>query len=251
MSVPNPPLIGYHNLLRDPTASVSASAGNAAWAVDWRLDRAWQPDSDIATLEATLPSPVTADYVGLCGHNLGGGSLHLRAWDGSAFAPIVTITPAGPTCHMTPFPAVTTDRWQIEVITAGDPAILAVLAVGLALPLDSGLRQGFVPPPFTEQAEVIDTTSQEGLPLGRTVRRTPGRLTLNVTDLDAEWMRTHWLPLRRHARDLPFFLLWNPTQWPDEAALCWAEGEPSPNAYTQAGYMDGTLRCRALTEVLT
>ena len=147
------------------------------------------------------------------------------------------------------FTATTSDRWQLEVMTAGDPAILAVLSVGLSLPLDSGLRQGFVPPPFTEQAEVIDTTSQDGLPLGRTVRRKPGQLTINVTDLDEQWMRTQWMPFRRHARDFPFFLLWNPTEWPDEAALCWADGEPTANPYTQPGYMDGTLRCRVLTEV--
>jgi len=242
MSVPNQPLIGYRNLLRDAGVALSVSAGDPTLAVDWRLDRAWQPGSDSATIEAVLPAPATADYLGLCGHNLGGGSLTLRAWDGVAFIDLLSLSPSEHECRMATFPATTADRWQIETITAGDPAVVAVLALGLALPLDSGLHQGFVPPPFTEQAEVVDTTSQEGLPLGRTVRTRPGRLTINVTDLDEQWMRAEWLPFRRHARDLPFFLLWNPAEFPDEAGLCWTEGVPSANAYTQPGFMDGNLR---------
>ena len=245
MSVPNAPIIAYRNLLREGTL---AGGGTPAHAVDWRLDRSWQPSVTSAMLECTLPTAQPAESLAIAGHNLAGGTVTLRAWTGSAFVDTVTIEPTDASCVLTTFPAVNASRWQID-IQGTQPIALAVLFVGPVLALESGLRQGFVPPLFSQQAEILDTTSQEGVPLGRSIRRQPGKTTINVTDLDDGWMRSHWLPFRDHSLRYPFFLQWNPEGYPNEAALCWADGAPAANAYTRPGFMDGTLACRCLTEV--
>lgn len=247
MTVPNPPLIGYRNLLRD--ASLAASAGEPAHAIDWRLDRAWTPGSASASLTADLQAPVEADYIALCGHNLVGGQVTVRFLDGANTMQLAGswVIPSN-ACVLRTFAPQVSSQWEIQY--AGiNPITLAVASLGAVLRLNSGFRQGFVPPPFTDQVEVISTTSQGGLPLGRTVRRRPGRLSINVTNLDEQWMRTEWLALRRHAESYPFVLSWNPAQFPDEAGLCWSQGSPDPNSYTQPGFMDGTMRCQVITEV--
>jgi hypothetical protein len=247
MSIPNPPIIGYENLLRQ--GLLSSNAGTPASAVDWRLDRAWQPGTTTSWLEVSLNAARPANYCALIGHNLAGGSLRVRSYIGSSYQTVATISPASAHCRMLFFNTVSSNRWRIECTTTS-ATILALVAVGQSLPLDSGLRQGFVPPPFTQQAEVVTTASQHGLPLGRSLRKRAGRLTINCTDLDEQWMRSEWLAFRAHALALPFFLSWNPEQFPHEAGLCWAESAPAGNAYTQPGFMDGNMSCRVLTEVV-
>ncbi|MFW5829977.1 MAG: hypothetical protein ACOCXA_06920 [Planctomycetota bacterium] len=246
MSVPNAPIIGYRNLLRlVPLAATGDD--DPARSVDWRLDRAWRPGSTSATI-TTSAGAGPADYCAIAGHNLGGGEIRISAWRVGRFQQVAVIYPEAAECRLVSFPPRLASRWQIA-FSSLNPLAVSVLALGSSLRLDSGMRPGFTPPPFTQQAEVLTTTSQDGIPLGRTIRRRPGQLTINPTDVDDEWMRLHWLPFRGHALVHPFFLAWNPQQWPEEACICWSEDAPTANSYTRPGFMDASMQCRVLSAV--
>ena len=249
MPVPNAPLILYQNIFRQ--APVFASGGNPAHAVDWRLDRAWQPGDGITSIYINEPvQSFTADTLALFGHNLGTieATVSVRvATPGGSVVPLRRQITSD-RCLIFPFTAFSGRFWLVE-ITAPQPIVIASLCLGTALRLDSGFNPGFTPPDFVTQATVTTTTSAGGLPLGRSINLQPGRIVLNPSNLADPWMRSEWLSFRSHALRYPFFLLWNPEEHPEEAAYCWADVELPSHGLSRPGHFDVSLPCHMLTSL--
>ena len=146
MSVPNPPIIGYDNVLRHGGAVVTASSVNQQYAFDWRLDRAWAtatPGSHF--IEVQLPVATPVNYLALFAHNIGSvnGMVTLSYFDGSVFVPASTpVVPVGNACVFEIFANVSSDRYRLH-IDAPAPFTLGAVAFGQRLELDSGFASGF------------------------------------------------------------------------------------------------------------
>ena len=239
---PSPmPRIGADNLFRRGT--ITASAGTGRYAVDWRADRVWAPGDGVQTLTVILDEPLPADYCFLALHNLGAddqaATLSVQRWTGSAWATVCgPIAPDDGGAIWRSFDAAPATSWRIVLDSpaSATPAI-AILSLGQALELSQGIQPGWAPPIFAASADVVDSTSEDGLLLARSLHRRPDETRLDLAPLDDAWMRDHWRPVRERLIRQPFGLAWSPHAADAGTALAWTDGMPPADTYSHPGYM--------------
>jgi hypothetical protein len=95
--------------------------------------------------------------------------------------------------------------------------------IGKALEMARPIYAGHVPSPFARVTSVRPNVSERGQLLGRSVTREGMADSWSWQNLPAAWVRRHLEPFFKHAVTKPFFLLWRPETFPDEASYLWTE----------------------------
>lgn len=232
----NLPRIGADNLFRQGT--ITASSGTGRYAVDWRADRVWTPDAGTETLTVVLATATDADYLFLAFHNLAdiSGSIKLERWTGSAWATVVAaISPTDNEPVWRSFDADPATQWRVTVTGTSQP-VIGVLSIGVAIELQEGIQPGWTPPQYAHDDDVIDSVSEDGVLIGRTILRRPAKTRLSTVDISDDWMRTYWRPNRERLIRLPWGLCWSPETADGGAALAWTDGVPQPDSYSRPGF---------------
>lgn len=239
----NMPRIGAQNLLRE--GIISASAGTARYAADWRADRVWAPGDGVQTLFVALDDPTPVDYLFIAFHNLNdtATSLFLQRWTGSAWALVLSLNaPPDNAAIWRSFDAEDASAWRLVLNSPsageGDPLpAIAIISLGRALILDGDIQPGWSPPIFAAAGDVVDSVSADGLLLSRTLQRRPDETSLDLALTDDDWMRAHWRPIRERLIRQPFALCWTPQTPAQGCALAWTDGMPPPDRYRETGLM--------------
>ena len=93
---------------------------------------------------------------------------------------------------------------------------------------------------------MVDSVSEDGLLIARTLHRRPDETTLTLAPLDDDWMRAYWRPARERLIRQPWALAWSPLSADRGAALAWTDGMPPPDRYRETGLMTVSWPLRML-----
>lgn len=113
--------------------------------------------------------------------------------------------------------------------------------MGKALEMPRPIYGGHTPATMARKTTIRPNVTEEGQFAGRSVIRRGVVGAWTWQHLDKDWVRRKLYPFILAAEERPFFLLWRPETFPDEAVYCWTEGAPAPVNMGLSGYMSFTL----------
>jgi hypothetical protein len=247
------PAIGYENLLENGTVVASSENANfpVANAYDWRTSDFFKPAaSGTVYITLTLSAADSADYFAFYGHNLysTGGTIKLQYHNGSTYVDCFTaITPTDNTPQMVTFASKTATLWRV-VITCTSVFSIAVISFGAKLTLERGAYLGWTVPKFGRVTRTIDSSSDGGEFLGRSIISKGVKSELRLNQASDAWMRSYGLALIQRIEQKPFFFLHDPDTYPTEAVFAFTDGEipaPTQSAY---GFMSVSIPIRGMVE---
>jgi hypothetical protein len=102
---------------------------------------------------------------------------------------------------------------------------------GVALQLMRPFYAGFTPPRWAEKTTYRNTNSSTGNFLGRDIVRVGGETSIDVNNLDNDWIETYFMPFKNAVKLSPYYIAWNLSEHPLDVALCQTSDdvELSPN----------------------
>jgi hypothetical protein len=118
---------------------------------------------------------------------------------------------------------------------------IAVVYVGLLLPLERNIYVGHTPITLGRMTTVINRQSESGAFLGRIVVGETRRSAVALQNLTPAWYRTYFDPFARAAQRLPFFFAWRPGDYPRECGFAWLGSDPKPANQRPNGMMQVDL----------
>jgi hypothetical protein len=225
------PRIGYHSMARVdnitadqeaagfPASNMARPATNVSW-------RGTDTDPQYVYVNAAGP----ANYLGLAGHNLASGVIHLQASDnGTDWEAVTTeIVPGPGAAFMVEFPTAEHPYWRLYIEPFVFPPEITVLHLGQVLRVQRRIYVGHQPLTLARQTEVNTGRSEDGHYIGR-LRRGGGFATeVSLRNLTASWYRANFDPFVAHADLGTFFFAWRPAKYPSEVGYCWTTGNMAP-----------------------
>ena len=222
-------VIGYKSVL--PSATLTASEESTGFEVDyiksyltgdyWRTDNA---GDNYVVIDGELSE---ADYYGIAGHNLAGYSVLLQLWDGEYWNTIDEILVPDSAPVMRLFTPTIGGRWRF-FFPSGPALSIAVIFLGKATYLERGVFVGHRPIVLNRRDSIINSTSEGGQFIGRSLISEGGETSIDLNNLSAEWVRETWVPFWLHGRLRPFFFAWHSILYPWEVTYCWSTSVPQP-----------------------
>lgn len=247
-------VIGYNNYLETGTltASSSTSDGPPANVGDWLDSDYWVAAGDgTQYIDIDLGVAKSADYFAFYNQNLyaNSGTIKLQYWNGSAYVDVFSaVAPSTNAPYLTIFNTISAQKWRILVQQTGAAPYLGICALGVSLALPFGVYLGYTEPVLARTPTLINSVSDGGSFLGRSVIAKACRTTLPLQFATDAFVRSSWLDFVKHMETKPFFYCWNYASYPNECALCWAEDSIPPPSHTHYGYMGTTVNIRAKVE---
>jgi len=229
------PKIGYQSIIDDAVATITTTSDAASFdkenAYDWNTYDSWKADA-AGTVYYTIDygSAVTCDYWAMAAHNLfdNDGTVQLQyssdnfAADTNSIGDLRTPTSNSPIFEA--FTSTSSRYWRFEIDSTTVASYISQINLGLAFQMVRAVGAGFGIPNDAHNDDVMNSESEGGNFLGRSVRRLAIDSELKVTIQGLAWIRGEWRTFIEHARELPFFFAWNPDY--DEAVYAWMEGNP-------------------------
>jgi hypothetical protein len=250
------PRIGYKNLFESAstvTASSEATGYEGSNVYNWDTSSYWKPAATgTHYLTATFSSAVTVDYFAIYAHNLHtyNASVQLQySTDGTTWNDATD--PQAPSTSRPVFVSFTSilAAWlRIKLVTTSGPAQIGVASFGEAMIFPSGMKPGFQPPTLSREGKYMNSVSEGGQFLGRSLLRNGAKTKIDLILLDPLWVRENWEPFIRHAEAMPFFFSWDYENHPNEAAFCFTSGKIPPAKYSDPQFMSVSLPVDALIE---
>lgn len=247
--------IGYHNLLEDTSATITASTEATGYlkenAYDWRVFDWWKATATgDSWIQAAFASAKTADYFAVAGSNLTdvGASIKLQysTDSGSTWSDATTAaTGTDNRVIFKSFDVITASYWRVLVNAPTAVASIGVVAFGNRLDLQRGFSPGFTPAALARMNEYQTSISDNGQFIGRSISRKmyDGKFTL--TNITPEWVRNYWEPFVDHIETKPFFISWDTASHNDEAVFAWLSGQYTPPSYSTTTTMQVQLNYSA------
>lgn len=259
------PIILYENFATFSTLSASSeddeypvtNLANPATNIEWRAS----PDSPIASsvqIDAAINSAELIDGVGIARHNFGSAQISVTILSVTADSPSDPVVLAGPQIPPNDEPMLfqftaqefATLRILLENISDTPPRA-AVLYVGPLLICERGfdVSADFVVPRFGRRTNAINGRSERGDFLGRIITSQFLETELNWRHFTPSWYRTYFDPFVAAAqRDTPFFLSWNPVDYPYEVGFHWLLDDPMPPTSPVTGRFGVNLKIGGIVE---
>jgi len=221
-------MIVWDNRLADATPVASSTASGAAINLaDFRPYTNWKPSVLPATVTVDCTTAKSVDSLGVFNHNLftGACTIEVRGSTDNFVASDVlvsTYTPSANTNFIRTFASASYRYWRVRITGTTAPT-LAIVAIGVSLPLEIGVPFGFDP----LQRTVFGSTniSEQGLPLGKSVLFEQWSQSINLGFVTNTWLRNTFLPAwKAHLRGNPFLFAFDNTTYPTEIYLVESEG---------------------------
>lgn len=239
-------LFGYQNILESATLTPTSEAAGfpAENAIDYRLDDWWKPTASAAELVFDVGSAQSADYIGVAGHTIGslsnGGitvsysSDNFVADDNNVANYDSTVTTDA--VVMRTFTSASARYWKIRFSYAGSAPSIGHVSIGARYSPPVGMQAGHVMPKYGMKHKYVNSLSDNGLFVGRSLIRSEYETTIDLNLISAAQMRSDIDPLIAHVIAKPFFFLWDETNYPGEAAYCWLRDDPSVSTNSSVHY---------------
>ena len=230
-------IICYDNLAESPlltasTASSAAAGYSASKAWDWLTTTYWSPTSaGIQTLTFHFSAAVTADYFGLYRHNMGtvGAAVRLQySSNGSSWTDAFSDkTPADNELLLKTFASTSASWWRIrfDLGSSTEALFVGVVAFGQKLTTQYGMPAGFTVPRHGRATQILNNKTEGGQFAGRSIISRGAKSTITIRAATQAWVRQYWEPFVLHAERKPFLFSWNHGTYPEDAVMCWSEGD--------------------------
>lgn len=235
----------YASVLAGSTVTASAGAGaanvlNAATYSRWSF-------TDAQSLTITLPAAQMVDAVGLGAHSFANATAVVEYSTGDADAwQLFAASQSGAAAMLfLRSGAVSVKRLRV-IVTAGGPQVLGVVFAGIALQMQRPIYKGHAPATMSRVTEYQSNESEGGQWLGRNVIRQGLKVDLSWARLSASWVRQYFDPFAKAAVVSPFFVAWNPQEFPREVAYAWTTGDISPSNTGPRDLMSASLTAQGV-----
>jgi hypothetical protein len=235
--------IGWQTFTRDDGVIVTASSETTAGPADMPLQPStngyWQASAMPATWMIDFGATRSIDYVGISEHTIGSegaavtvetsmgdfvGSPSIQSW--SALGGSVSPADDAPLMFLDD---ARNARYMRITLTGVTPPKLSAIYAGLALAMQRGPEMGFGPPTLSRRTELHNTMSRGGQFLGQGIKTMGVESSISFARLQQDWYRSDFDPFVRSARQFPYFLAWNPEQYPLEVAYGWTREDIRPS----------------------
>lgn len=245
--------IGYRNLLEQ--GLVTATSENASFPVancyDWLTHDFFRPAAaGTVHIELTLQRGQPASYFAFYAQDLWkyGGTIKLQYHNGSTYVDCTpTIAPSSNAPRAFFFDTLWSNKWRV-VISCSNVFNIGVIAFGEHLAVPRGMYMSWTPPVFGRANETINSVSDAGSFLGRSLVSKGIETSLSVTHATDDWMRKHWLNFVRHAEQKPFFFVPDLLRNPNDVALCWTGSNIPAPAHSAYKFMSVSIPLKGVIE---
>lgn len=243
----------YENLLRN--GSVVASSEDSDFPVEQCFDgftnTFFKPAaSGTVNIDLTLSSPDSVDYFAYYNTNAGdySGTIKLQYHNGSTYVDCFSAytIPSGKP-YIKTFTEQTSNLWRV-VLTATDISSWADISFGKALKMPYGVYIGYTPPQQDRDKTILNSISQNGSFVGRTVLRKGISTDLSFKGMTLDFVRNYWEGFVNHAELYPFYLLWDKVNYPADNAFVWTDGNIPKPVISNYRHMTVNLSCNGVVE---
>ncbi len=241
------PRLGYRCIPHDNadaviTADSTATGYAPANPFNWLPSDYWKPATGGEHyIDVTVPQPQAVDFFAGAQHTLADeqGTIGLRyTQDGggtwvNAFQPFQPASRSPFWVDIDPFLA---KRWQIYTNSV-NPAVLGVIAFGTKYRPYRGQFSGFMPPGMARSFDLYASSSETGNFLGRSIlrKKLKGSIAFDLMEISDAY--GDWVPFMQAAERHAFFLAWMLDDWPADVQFVQTDGDWTPPAMTQFGYI--------------
>ena len=238
--------IGYKTIVtRTNVSGTAAAAGFPVSAISNPATyERYKPVDLPATLTIDAGEPVECDYIGIAAHTLGSGGCSFtveHSPDNINWTEVSAVTPVTDQSLMAIFEPATRRYWRLVVNGSAIP-LIGVIYIGQSLQMQRAIYGGHSPLPLSRKTAVRPNVSETGQWLGASQERKGFKTSFSWKNLKAAWYRQYFDPfVAVNPRVIPFFIAWNPIQFPDEAGYCWATSDIQPKNSGTLDYMDVSL----------
>lgn len=177
-----------------------------------------------------------------------GGTIQLQYNLGAGWVDF--LPPESPTDNTPIYRSVATvsaAQWRWKFVCGSD-FYVSVLSFGKDFEFERGIWTGFSPPFLARDTELTNNVSQGGNWLGRSIIRNGATFTIALEDITLPFVYNEWLPFMKWAERRPWFLLWNPRDYPAESAFCWCSDKKIPRPMISKagkGFMTAKMTAQA------
>jgi hypothetical protein len=228
----NHAFIGYKNLVSSATVTATNSTvGFPADAV--KRETTWEryrPGTLPATLNIDFGAIAPLSYIGIGAHTLGSSGNDLLAEysdNGSVWTEIVTTSPVDDSAILLLFSEAPARYLRLTLTNGAIPAIGVVYA-GQSLVMQRAIYGGHSPITMSRTTTFRTNESEKGQWLGRSIVRSGLSASYDWTRLKSDWYRAEFDPFVLAARTKPFFIAWNPLEFPSEVVFAWTGSDIVP-----------------------
>ena len=218
----------YDNLFNNAIVSLPAAQGiaNSNTYERWRLTGANQS----IILSANSNNKVNAICLGA--HNLGalGATviIEVSTSTSASFSTIATVKPKNNNSIMVFLTSDLVIR-RIKLTVDNESSEIGVLYAGLALSMPRPIFGGHAPITLQNKVNYINSSSENGQWLGRTINRRGYATSYKWQFITDEWYRENFEPFVESTNLYPFFIAWRPDLYPDEVAYAWRSEDVTPS----------------------
>lgn len=244
-------LIGYSNLYRDSSATVTASEEDATntkdKAYDWQSYTWWSNTTTAdATLQAAFAAVQAADYCAIYGHDLdtvGATVTPQYSDDGVAWTNAATgKTPTDGGVILFTWTSSSHKWWRVKITGLTGTFNIAGVIIGAGLYPVQRLKVGYAPAALSHNYTFKTKTSKNNSPLMRSKQSEAAQDTILLANNTPAWVRTYWdVFISTHAYSYPFIWAWDYENFSDEALLAWTDEKIPTPVYSMTKYVDVSL----------
>ena len=225
--------IGYDNII--PDSAITGSSSQAGFDVTALQNpftyEFWKPVSLPATVTVDANTAFTADYVGLGSVELVNCNVLLESSaDGITYVEAVSADILTNNDIMLLFASTVARYWRFTITAlSGTPTVsLSVLNVGESMPMERMIYGGHTPSTLNSKTEFRPNKSEGGQWLGRTIIRNGTAEDFSFNNLTSLWVRNTFASFITFAKYNPYFVIWRPEAFGDEAVFGWTNTDIAP-----------------------
>lgn len=228
------PRIGYHSVLPGATLTASSSDSNhpVSLVSNYLTYDAWEATaSGYQWIEIETASAEVVDYVGIACHNLNSANAPFRVQyysDTGWTDAMDDFMPMFNSPFLFEFDPVISNRFRFQVLDSNITPFVGIIFIGQIMHFERGVFVGHAPAPYSKMDTVLNSESEGGQFLGRSMISEGAGTTIDLDHLSSDYLRSTWVPFQEHAVLRPFFFTWNPVWYPYEVIYGWSTGEPKP-----------------------
>lgn len=218
------------------TVSDAETDGAVEQVADWRSYTFWRPTpaGDAHVITCDLDGEQVVDAWAMAGNDAD-GLVGMDTWDGAAWVVFAEkIANGDGSVVYLKGAALSTTKLRFRFASV---SFVSLLWAGVDMVLPEGLRDGWSDPLLALRAVLNPEMSRDGIHLGTSVEQWTANLTMNIKSVEATWARDYWTPFIRACSTRPFFLHWNPVDWPASACLC-TKAKFGSAAFSANGFVD-------------
>jgi len=259
MTITNTPRVMWETLTDSSLFTGVVATSNVAGFLpenvfDFKTSSFWEATSPDENIEFQFSSPVTVDCLFFIGTTIAeeGHDYSFQYFNGSIFVDLVAdTTPTSDIAVFKTFGAQTTTRIRFNIKQGGGSGaktFISNILFGEFLLWERGLQPGFAFPDDSDAPDILNSTTQGGNFIGRTLLGPNAVVSCNVQNMTPGFVATDWNKFIRHMQKKPFGFLPDPANRPTQAAYAWSEGSPGARPSTNIGFISHSFKLNIRTE---